>query len=143
LLIDTNHTGGTTKAVESIAKIVTSFSGHQMEDFYIPMVKRLSTGDWFTSRTSACGLYAPGYQMASSTTQDELRRYVIHTIIPRNSFHFSCSLTCGLVVSFRMYAQLCHDDTPMVRRAAATNLAVSITEFLQFCPNFNILTFLS
>ena len=61
------------------------------------MVKRLSIGDWFTSRTSACGLYAPAYEKAMVATQDELRR---------------------------LFSQLGHDDTPMVRRAAATHLAV-------------------
>ncbi|KAJ3329701.1 protein phosphatase 2, regulatory subunit A, partial [Blyttiomyces sp. JEL0837] len=84
------------KAVESIAKIAQVLSSPQVEEHYIPMVKRLSVGDWFTSRTSACGLYAPIYQLSSTQTQDELRR---------------------------LYSQLCHDDTPMVRRAAASHLA--------------------
>ncbi|KAJ3412016.1 hypothetical protein HDV05_001397 [Chytridiales sp. JEL 0842] len=84
------------KAVESIAKVAASLAGSQVEDFYLPMVKRLSMGDWFTSRTSACGIFAPIYQVSSPTLQAELRK---------------------------LYGQLCHDDTPMVRRAAATHLA--------------------
>ncbi|KND03739.1 protein phosphatase 2A structural subunit TPD3 [Spizellomyces punctatus DAOM BR117] len=84
------------KAVESIAKIGVVLSQQQIEEHYIPMVKRLSIGDWFTSRTSACGLYAPIYKLSTPATQEELRR---------------------------LYAQLCHDDTPMVRRAAGTHLA--------------------
>ncbi|KAK5666179.1 protein phosphatase 2A structural subunit [Batrachochytrium dendrobatidis] len=84
------------KAIDSAAKIVVTLSQHQIEEFYLPMLKRLSTGDWFTSRTSACGLYASAYPLVSPTHQDELRT---------------------------LYSQLCNDDTPMVRRAAATCLA--------------------
>ncbi|KAJ3206664.1 hypothetical protein HDU82_004367 [Entophlyctis luteolus] len=85
------------KAVESTSTIGQILSPSQIEDFYIPMVNRLSKGDWFTSRTSACGLYAPVYHSASAKTQDDLRA---------------------------LYGALCKDETPMVRRAAATNLAV-------------------
>ncbi|KAJ3357795.1 hypothetical protein HDU83_002923 [Entophlyctis luteolus] len=86
------------KAVESTSTIGQILSPSQIEDFYIPMVNRLSKGDWFTSRTSACGLYAPVYHSASAKTQDDLRA---------------------------LYGALCKDETPMVRRAAATNLAHS------------------
>lgn len=84
------------KAVESLSKIGIALSQQQIEQNYIPMTKRLSTGDWFTSRTSACGLYAPIYTLCTPQTQEDLRR---------------------------MFSQLCHDDTPMVRRAAATHLS--------------------
>ncbi|KAJ3131992.1 hypothetical protein HK100_005820 [Physocladia obscura] len=84
------------KAVESTAKIGQILSSAQIEEFYIPMVNRLSKGDWFTSRTSACGLYAPIYHLASARTQEDLRA---------------------------LYSTLCKDETPMVRRAGATNLA--------------------
>jgi serine/threonine-protein phosphatase 2A regulatory subunit A len=60
------------------------------------MVKRLSSGDWFTSRTSACGFYAPAYFALSKKGQEEWKKG---------------------------FAVLCNDDTPMVRRAAATHLA--------------------
>ncbi|CAJ0650840.1 6325_t:CDS:2, partial [Entrophospora sp. SA101] len=52
-------------------------------------------GDWFTSRTSACGLYAGAYKNATASSQEEFRN---------------------------MFKQLTIDETPMVRRAAATNL---------------------
>eukprot|EP00842_Homolaphlyctis_polyrhiza_P006624 jgi/Hompol1/6963/HPOL_001017-RA len=84
------------KAVESATKIVVQLSAHQAEESYIPMLKRLSSGDWFTSRTSACGLYAAVYPLVSPARQDELRH---------------------------LFVQLCNDDTPMVRRSAATHLA--------------------
>ena len=80
-----------------MAKIAEALSQQQIEEYYIPLLKRLSGGDWFTSRTSACGLYAAGYQLAKPATQDDLR------------------------TNFKTLAQ---DDTPMVRRAVASNLGV-------------------
>lgn len=58
-------------------------------------MQRLATGDWFTSRVSACGLFPTGYPRASAVHKTELRA---------------------------LYSQLCHDETPMVRRAAAQRL---------------------
>ncbi|KAI5475357.1 hypothetical protein MNV49_001588 [Pseudohyphozyma bogoriensis] len=83
------------KAAESITTISKSLSESQIEEFYLPLLKRLSTGEWFTSRTSATALYAAGYPKASQATRDEMRR---------------------------MFSQLCTDDTPMVRRSAAKEL---------------------
>ncbi|KAI1291508.1 40S ribosomal protein S3 [Mortierella claussenii] len=83
------------KAVESLNKICPVLSQAQLEQYYIPLVKRLTLGDWFTSRTSATGLYAAGYTLATPATQEDMRK---------------------------SFGQLCMDDTPMVRRAAATHL---------------------
>ena len=55
-------------------------------------------GEWFTSRTSACGLFSVAYGQAKDSTKQELRQ---------------------------MFRSLCGDDTPMVRRAAASKLGVS------------------
>ncbi len=57
--------------------------------------QRLAAGEWFTARISACGLFAVGYPKASAALKTELRQ---------------------------LYSQLCHDETPMVRRAAAQKL---------------------
>ncbi|KAJ3276168.1 Polyamine N-acetyltransferase 1 [Terramyces sp. JEL0728] len=62
------------KAIESAAKIVVSMPQPHIEEYYIPMVKRLSSGDWFTSRTSACGLYAAAYPLCSDKVKEELRK---------------------------------------------------------------------
>lgn len=66
-----------------------------METQFLPMVERLATGEWFTSRISACGLYSVVYKRASPEIATRLR----------NEFR-----------------QLCKDETPMVRRSAASNL---------------------
>jgi serine/threonine-protein phosphatase 2A regulatory subunit A len=57
---------------------------------------RLSKADWFTSKISATGLYNIPYTRATPPSQQLLRQH---------------------------YGQLVHDDTPMVRRQAASNLA--------------------
>ena len=69
----------------------------QIEEYYIPLLKRLSSGEWFTSRTSSAALYPPIYARVTPALQEELRKG---------------------------YAALGSDDTPMVRRAAAKWLGV-------------------
>ncbi|KAG0150172.1 hypothetical protein CROQUDRAFT_652581 [Cronartium quercuum f. sp. fusiforme G11] len=83
------------KAAESATQIAAVLSSSQIEEFYVPAMKRLSVAEWFTSRSAATALYAAAYPKASDSTKDEMRR---------------------------MYAALCSDETPMVRRAAAKEL---------------------
>jgi serine/threonine-protein phosphatase 2A regulatory subunit A len=83
------------KAVESLRNIAADHGPENMEKYFVPLVKRLTQGDWFTSRTSACGLYSVSYPHVSTPVKEELR---------------NCFRT------------LCQDDTPMVRRAAAGKL---------------------
>ena len=65
------------------------------------MVFRLSKADWFTSKVSATGLHAAPYPKAPKPMQQSLRQN---------------------------FGVLVHDDTPMVRRQAATNLATFVPE---------------
>ncbi|KAL1923051.1 uncharacterized protein VTP21DRAFT_9427 [Calcarisporiella thermophila] len=93
-----------TKAVESLTKVCAILPPQHLQEYFFPLLKRLTVGDWFTSRTSATGLYAAGYEKATPEIQEELRK---------------------------LFSSLCHDSTPMVRRAAATNLqhfAVKLTK---------------
>ncbi|KAK3107367.1 hypothetical protein FSP39_012898 [Pinctada imbricata] len=83
------------KAVESLRNIAKEHSPSDLESHFVPLVKRLSGGDWFTSRTSACGLFAICYPRVSAGVKTELRQ---------------------------QFRNLCGDDTPMVRRAAAGKL---------------------
>lgn len=82
--------------MESLNKICEQLSQQQIEEFFIPLVVRLSKADWFTSKISATGLYNVPYTRATPPSQEGLRQ---------------------------QYGQLVHDDTPMVRRQAANNLA--------------------
>ncbi|GFS00311.1 serine/threonine-protein phosphatase 2A 65 kDa regulatory subunit A alpha isoform, partial [Elysia marginata] len=83
------------KAVDSLRIIADQHSQSDLENYFVPLVKRLAGGDWFTSRTSACGLFSVCYKRVSTNVKAELRQ------------------------NFR---NLCADDTPMVRRAAAGKL---------------------
>nr|POF15211.1 protein phosphatase pp2a regulatory subunit a [Quercus suber] len=71
-------------------------SQQQVEQYFIPLTVRLSKADWFTSKISATGLYNTPYQQATPQSQEGLRQ---------------------------QFSQLVHDETPMVRRQAANNLA--------------------
>jgi serine/threonine-protein phosphatase 2A regulatory subunit A len=83
--------------VESLRKICKILSAQQIEESFVPLVRTLSQADWFTSRSAATGLYGVMYERVNSSVQDHLRQW---------------------------FAQLCQDDTPMVRREAASNLKV-------------------
>ncbi|KAL8848894.1 MAG: hypothetical protein Q9221_006119 [Calogaya cf. arnoldii] len=89
------------KAVESLNKICGELSLSQVEEYFIPLTVRLSKADWFTSKISATGLYNVPYSKASQTSQEGLRQ---------------------------QFGQLVHDETPMVRRQAANNLAKFVKE---------------
>jgi len=64
--------------------------------------KRLAGADWFTAKVSACGMIAPVLQL-----QNELAG--------GSSNNSNQEL-------LNLYRELCHDDTPMVRRSAAKHL---------------------
>jgi len=83
------------KAVESLRNISQQHSPPDLEQYFVPLVKRLASGEWFTSRTSACGLFSVCYARVSPTVKAELRTH---------------------------FRSLCQDDTPMVRRAVASKL---------------------
>ncbi|KAK5046756.1 Polyamine N-acetyltransferase 1 [Exophiala bonariae] len=89
------------KAVESLNKICEELSDRQVEEYFIPLTIRLSKADWFTSKISACGLYTTPYKKASPSSQQGLRT---------------------------QFGHLVHDETPMVRRQSANNLAKFIKE---------------
>eukprot|EP00744_Colponema_vietnamica_P003663 GILI01005585.1.p1 GENE.GILI01005585.1~~GILI01005585.1.p1 ORF type:complete len:585 (+),score=223.80 GILI01005585.1:42-1796(+) len=83
------------KAVESMCIIGELLSNSQLSEFFVPCMKRLAQGDWYTSRISASGLFACAYTRVPAALQTDLRQ---------------------------LYTTLCRDDTPMVRRSAALHL---------------------
>ncbi|KAF6147134.1 hypothetical protein GIB67_036853 [Kingdonia uniflora] len=83
------------KAVESLCRIGAQMKESDLVDWFIPLVKRLAAGEWFTARVSSCGLFHIAYPSAPEILKTELRS---------------------------IYSQLCQDDMPMVRRSAASNL---------------------
>nr|CAA57527.1 65 kDa regulatory subunit of protein phosphatase 2A [Arabidopsis thaliana] len=83
------------KAVESLCKIGSQMKENDLVESFVPLVKRLAGGEWFAARVSACGIFHVAYQGCTDVLKTELRA---------------------------TYSQLCKDDMPMVRRAAASNL---------------------
>jgi serine/threonine-protein phosphatase 2A regulatory subunit A len=100
------------QAAESITKIAAVLSQAQIEEYYIPLLKRLSQGEWFTSRTSSAALYPAVYAKVSSTIQDDLRKG---------------------------FMALAADDTPMVRRAAAKWLGVCTINLVEIHHRLNFI----
>jgi len=96
------------KAVDSLKTIAQRHTNADLETHMIPLIKRLATGDWFTSRTSACGLFSVVYGRVNNDLKSELRK---------------------------SYQNLCTDDTPMVRRAAASKLG----EFAKVLEKANVI----
>jgi HEAT repeat protein len=94
------------KAVQSLRRVsetvTASSSAADADTLHVhhlfPLVRRLATGDWFTSRISACALFAITFIRVPADRTD-LRAEVLS-----------------------MFKTLAHDETPMVRRAAASNI---------------------
>ena len=87
--------------MESLNKVCDQLSEGQVEEHFVPLVLHLSKADWFTSKVSATGLYCSPYRKAAPTLQQSLRQH---------------------------FGALVHDETPMVRRQAANNLAKFVKE---------------
>eukprot|EP00386_Alphamonas_edax_P001714 GDKI01005142.1.p1 GENE.GDKI01005142.1~~GDKI01005142.1.p1 ORF type:complete len:590 (-),score=207.65 GDKI01005142.1:146-1915(-) len=66
-----------------------------VQDKIYPILQRLATAEWFTSRVSACGLLPTTYKSANDQQKAEIRK---------------------------MYTTLANDETPMVKRAAANKM---------------------
>lgn len=75
------------KAVESLRIVAAQHSAADLEAHVVPTLQTLVSGDWFTSRTSACALFSVCYPRVSQAVKADLR------------------------INFR---QLCSDETPMV-----------------------------
>jgi len=61
------------KAVESLRTVAVQHTPADLENYFVPLLKRLAAGDWFTSRTSACGLFSVCYPRVSTATKADLR----------------------------------------------------------------------
>ena len=86
------------KAVESLRTIAAIHTTSDLETHFIPLVKRLASGDWFTSRTSSCGLFSVCYPRAVVATKTDLRSLVALAML---YYHL-------LLLPRRSYFHLCH-----------------------------------
>ncbi len=58
------------KAVESLNTVIHGLDGNDTVEHVVPIIQRLSTGDWFTSRVSACGLFMATYSKLGAQNAD-------------------------------------------------------------------------
>jgi serine/threonine-protein phosphatase 2A regulatory subunit A len=82
-------------ATESTLLVAAALPEETFHDKYAPMLTRLARKEWFTARISSAGLIANAYPRLTPIQQKE---------------HLA------------LFAELCQDDTPMVRRVAAQSL---------------------
>jgi serine/threonine-protein phosphatase 2A regulatory subunit A len=82
-------------AVESLRHIGSTMSADEINGSMVPLVQRLLGEAWWTSKVSAAGLLATAYPLAAPETQAALKGSL---------------------------PAITKDETPMVRRAVATNL---------------------
>jgi len=64
------------KAMESLNKVARALSVPHVLEYFVPLVRRLASNDWFTSRISACGLFAVAYARLPPDAKGEIRTYV-------------------------------------------------------------------
>eukprot|EP01138_Halocafeteria_seosinensis_P002055 gb/GECG01002104.1/.p1 GENE.gb/GECG01002104.1/~~gb/GECG01002104.1/.p1 ORF type:complete len:615 (+),score=93.63 gb/GECG01002104.1/:1-1845(+) len=83
------------KTIEGLNKIASEMPTKDLVSYFVPLIKRLASKDWFTSRISAAGILAAPYEHVTAEAAQELDE---------------------------IYQRLVEDDTPMVRRATCANL---------------------
>jgi len=84
------------KSVEGIVQVCSVLSDENLTSHVLPLVSRLAAADWWTPRTSACGIISSIFPRVSSEDKSRLKD---------------------------IFFNLCRDVTPMVRRSAFTGLA--------------------
>ena len=87
------------KAVEALCAVGKEHPAAHVEEYFIPLVKKLAENVGWASRVSACSLFTTVYPKVAGASQDELRA---------------------------IFAKLCEDEMPMVRRAAVSLVTVSL-----------------
>lgn len=83
------------KAVAGLSTVIGLLSDTQAVRSGLPVFRHLVSSEWFTSRVSACHVFLPLYQRLPDALRKEMRA---------------------------AFAQLCVDESPIVRRAACTRL---------------------
>eukprot|EP01127_Copromyxa_protea_P010604 TRINITY_DN258_c0_g1_i1.p1 TRINITY_DN258_c0_g1~~TRINITY_DN258_c0_g1_i1.p1 ORF type:complete len:576 (-),score=136.13 TRINITY_DN258_c0_g1_i1:89-1816(-) len=83
------------KAAASLSGIGAELSEEAFETHFVSLVARLAASEYFPPRVSSCSLFTDALKRCSQTSKKNL---------------------------LDLYVNLCRDETPMVRRAAATNL---------------------
>lgn len=85
------------KAVISLCKVGGQMPAAPFAENFVPLLKRLAASEAFSSRISACGLFATAYPTSTSVVKGALRK---------------------------LFTQLATDEMPMVRSAAFAHLPI-------------------
>jgi serine/threonine-protein phosphatase 2A regulatory subunit A len=88
------------QATKSLIAISKSLTDSDMQNVFSPMVIRLAQCDFFVGRVSSCALFEHAYPRSNSM-QERLRK---------------------------KFLELCQEDTPMIRRACASQLGLFSTK---------------
>lgn len=107
------------QSVESLCKVAEVLPEADFAEHFVPLIKRLATGDWFTARTSSCGLFAKAYARITGTTDNT--QSTLHSAICLQSLCVDERVKTELR---ELFAKLTEDETPMVRRSAASAMKV-------------------
>ncbi len=85
------------KAVDSLEALSNAMGREQhLLEMFPLVIDRLAKGDLYSMRMSGCGLLASVYLKVNALDQIKIRQ---------------------------SHSELCHDDTPMVRRSAAIHMS--------------------
>lgn len=95
------------KAVDSLNEISSSLSNDQISNDFIPLINRLAKERWFSLHIAATGLFKSIIVKVTKSERADL---------------------------MKLYSDLIHDDSPMVRKAAGKELPELINIL---CENFN------
>lgn len=98
------------KAIDSLNKISLQLTNDELLNIFLPIIRDLSQGNWFSKRIASCGLYQSVITKVNSSIRQDL---------------------------LNLYLKLIMDDGPMVRRGAATNLPTVITKLTEFTKTNN------
>jgi serine/threonine-protein phosphatase 2A regulatory subunit A len=104
MLLSVEETTVRENAQKSAHFISEALPSDHFHSEYTEMISRLAKKEWFTARISACVLIANSFHHFSNSNQE----------IKANDF-----------------AELCRDEVPMVRRAAAQNLGTMVLNIVQ------------
>ncbi|EGV64129.1 protein phosphatase 2A structural subunit [Yamadazyma tenuis] len=93
------------KAIASLNNISTELTNEEVFEIFLPIIRDLSQGNWFSKRIASCGLYKSVVVRVEAPVRQEL---------------------------LALFLKLVTDDGPMVRRSAATNLPAIINKLTDF-----------
>lgn len=93
------------KAIDSLNKISLELTHDELNSIFLLLIESLSTGSWFSAKVASCGLYKSVIVKVNSVTRKKL---------------------------FSLYLKLVTDDSPIVRRSAASHLACLVDKLTEF-----------